>query len=260
MIQEKLFMALVQSNIIWEDPVANREKYNLLLNDSLKQADIIVLPEMFTTGFTMRSADLAETMFGESFIWMREKALSLKSVICGSLIIRENDKFYNRLIWINPDGEFDYYDKRHLFRMGKEDVFYSPGNKRLIIEYKGWKICPLICYDIRFPVWSRNKNDYDLMIYLANWPSSRQAVWDTLLKARAIENQSWLAGVNRIGQDGAGIDYVGGSCIINARGERVSETAGETEKIIFNALSYNELKHFREKFPVWRDADQFSVK
>jgi omega-amidase len=260
MTQEKLCLALAQVNIVWEDPGANRINYDRLFNESLKDADIIILPEMFNTGFTMHSSDLAESMDGKTISWMKEKAFYFNAAICGSLIIKENDRFYNRLIWVNPNGELSYYDKRHLFRIGKENEFFSAGHERIIVSYKGWNICPLVCYDLRFPVWSRNRNDYDLLIYIANWPRSRQAVWDILLKARAIENQTWLAGVNRVGKDGAGIEYSGESCIINPRGEIVLAKDGLSEKMIMNNISYKELKKFREKFPVWKDADPFSIK
>lgn len=260
MIQDLLTIAIIETDVIWENPDANRKKLDHLLRKKGRQTDIILLPEMFNTGFTMHSRDMAETMDGESVEWMKEKAFSLKTAVCGSLIIKEENRFYNRLIWVSPDAGISFYDKRHLFRMGEEDKHFSRGENKLIINYKGWKIYPLICYDLRFPVWSRNKNNYDLLIYLANWPSSRQAVWDILLRARAIENQSWVAGVNRIGIDGTGINYVGGSCIVNAKGENITgENSGE-EEIIFKTISYKELLDFRTKFPVWKDADDFSVK
>ncbi len=249
-------LTLVQPDIVWEDASANRKKYAEMLS-SVEFTDVILLPEMFTTGFSMRSNELKETMDGPSVEWMKNVACQKSAVVAGSLIIRDGKDNYNRFVWVTPDGKTATYDKRHLFSMGEEHRHYSPGKERLILEYKGWRICPLICYDLRFPVWSRNAGDYDLLLYLANFPSPRHAVWKNLLVARAIENQSWCIGVNRVGKDGAGLDYEGDSGWVDPRGN--AHFLGAAEGVHQITLSLQELQRFREKFPVLEDRDAFRL-
>lgn len=253
---EKINITLVQPDIIWEDVQANLERYTEML-DPVNKTDIIVLPEMFATGFSMKPEKLKETMDGPSVQWMKKLAGEKSAAVTGSLIIEENEKIFNRLVWILPDGKTEYYDKHHLFTMAEENKHYSAGNKKLMVHYKGWKICPLICYDLRFPVWSRNTENYDVLIYVANWPSPRHHVWKNLLTARAIENQSYCVGVNRIGIDGAGLKYLGDSAVVSPKG--FSEYLGEQEKMRTFELSYNELHDFREKFPLLNDRDAFTI-
>ena len=205
-IMKDLQIAIIQTDILWEDIEGNLKKFSKLISTIDQSVDLIVLPEMFSTGFSMRSNEMAESMDGKAVLWMKEMASSTNACITGSVIIKDMGKNYNRLIWATPNGEVSHYDKRHLFRMSKEQEHFSAGEKKLIVELKGWKICPLICYDLRFPVWARNKENYELLIYVANWPAPRKKVWETLLQARAIENISYVVGVNRIGEDGNGYD------------------------------------------------------
>lgn len=243
----------IQYDIVWEDKVTNLK--NLTSKINTIQSDVIVLPEMFTTGFTMTPKPLAESMTGKTIQWMKEIALTKDLAICGSIIIREEDKYFNRFIWVNPDGTIYHYDKRHLFL--NEDVSYTPGDKKLIIEYKGWKICPLICYDLRFPVWSRNSEDYDILIYVANWPDKRKLAWRSLLVARAIENQCYVIGVNRVGE-GSGLVYSGGTSLINALGE-VQYTNSHIEEVFTATLSKYDLDKIRTQLPFLEDKDNFSI-
>lgn len=212
---------------------------------------------MFNTGFTMNAKKMAEKMDGPTLTWMRDLSAKKDAVITGSLIIEDQAKYYNRLIWMQPDGECRYYNKRHLFRMSEENHIYTQGHDRLIVDWRGWKICPMICYDLRFPVWCRNRNDYDLLIYVANWPERRNYPWKQLLIARAIENISYVAGVNRIGEDGNSIYHSGDTAIIDYKGEVVSHTKPHEENIETLQLSMESLKLFRENFPAWKDADEF---
>lgn len=256
-----LKVTLIQSNLVWEDITKNLEMFSGKLT-SIGKTDIIILPEMFTTGFTMNAANLAETEDGGTIAWLKKSAKQYKSAIVGSIIYtNENGKFFNRLIWAFPNGEIKTYDKRHLFRMAEEHHTFSAGNSKLIVEYKGWKICPLICYDLRFPVWSRNNkaNSYDCLIYIANWPAVRKEAWSKLLLARAIENQVYVIGVNRIGEDGKGILYAGNSIVVNPKGEEILVTKEYEEEISSCKLSLEELHSFREKFPVGEDADDFII-
>jgi len=243
----------IQYDIVWEDKVTNLK--NLTSKINTIQSDVIVLPEMFTTGFTMTPKPLAESMTGKTIQWMKEIALTKDLAICGSIIIREEDKYFNRFIWVNPDGTIYHYDKRHLFL--NEDVSYTPGDKKLIIEYGGWKICPLICYDLRFPVWSRNSEDYDILIYVANWPDKRKLAWRSLLIARAIENQCYVIGVNRVGEGGR-LFYSGGTSVINALGE-VQYTNSHIEEVWTETLSKYDLDKIRTQLPFLEDKDNFSI-
>ena len=218
-----LKVIIIQSDLAWENPTANLNNFDAKINSISEKTDIIVLPEMFNTAFSINPAKCAETMYGATMKWIQHKAKEKNCVIVGSILINENGDFYNRMVWIQPDGSHFTYDKRHLFRMSDEYKLFNGGNNRTIIEYKGWKINLLICYDLRFPVWSRNtykdgNYEYDLMIYVANWPASRSFIWQTLLKARAIENQSYVIGVNRVGDDGFNTPHSGDSMIIDPVG------------------------------------------
>ena len=261
-----LSITLVQPNIHWEDPVKNIKLYNKLLSGVKKgSTDLIVLPEMFSTGFSMKPSNLAEEMNGFSMQWMHETAASLKAVVCGSLIIKEKKKYYNRFIWMQPNGEFQHYDKRHLFRMGGEDKIYTAGKKKLVIAYKGWNICPFICYDLRFPVWSRNQTigagnpEYDLAIFVANWPAVRSFPWQQLLLARAIENQAYVIGLNRVGDDGNGIAHEGHSSIIDMTGNSILKLKPKKQQVETITIDKQSLVDFRKRFPAYKDADKVKV-
>ena len=266
MSAQELVVSIVQADTVWHDPQANREYYAGLLQDRKQNADIIVLPETFTSGFSNAALDQAETMRGETVNWLREMAETYACAITGSVQIREGEQVFNRMLWAMPDGTLQHYDKRHLFRMANEHQRYAAGKDRTIIEYKGWRICLLVCYDLRFPVYSRNRfnhtlsdgYDYDVLIYVANWPSPRHFAWQTLLKARAIENLSYVVGVNRTGSDGNGLHYLGGSTVLDFLGQTVIE-AGQTPEIRSAGISRDELNAFRERFPVHLDADRFEL-
>ncbi len=253
---EKLKITLVQTNLLWEDKNQNLENFNKLLS-TIPSTDLIILPEMFTTGFSMNSQLLAEPMNGHTVSWMKKKAKDLKAALTGSIIIKEEGKIYNRCLFITPDGEVFSYDKKHLYTMGSEHLHYSPGTQKLVVEYNGWRICPLICYDLRFPVWSRNQENYDLLIYMANWPSPRHHVWKNLVVARAIENQCYVAAVNRIGTDGSGLTYLGDSALVDAKGYVTSMEFKNRVKTF--SISKKELLDFRSKFPLLSDKDSFSI-
>jgi len=260
MVHEILRVAVFQFDLAWENPQANRTKIDEWLQKANRKMDVVFLPEMFTTGFSMNVAELAEPMDGETIIWMKALCAKHQLALCGSLIIKENDQFFNRLVFVKPSGEIEYYNKRHLFTMTNEESHFQPGMERLIVTYNGWRICPLICYDIRFPVWARNRNDYDILVYSANWPESRTEVWNTLLKARAIENQSYVVGANRVGVDGSNILYSGNSQLIDPKGSVLSAIADHHKGIVYAGFSYSELTEFRKKFPVLDDADEFVIK
>lgn len=253
-----LTVTLVQSALHWHDPDANRAMFTRKLAALAGATDLVVLPEMFATGFTMDAAANAETMDGPSVAWMKEQAARLGAVVTGSLIIGEQGHYYNRLIWMRPDGSFEHYDKRHLFRMADEHLHYTAGERRLIVELDGWRICPQVCYDLRFPVWSRNRNDYDLLLYVANWPERRAPHWRALAVARAIENLACVVAVNRVGEDGNGITYSGDSMVIDAQGRALTHLA-YVESVQNVALSRAELDEYRKRFPADRDADAFEL-
>ena len=259
---DDLKITLIQSNLHWENCEMNLEQFSKKTSLISEQTDLIVLPEMFTTGFSMQPERLAESMTGKTVNWMKEQAQLKQCVITGSFICEENGNYYNRLVWMKPDGNYSAYDKRHLFSMANEDKHYAAGSKKIIEEIKGWKICPLICYDLRFPIWSRNQktNPYDVLIYVANWPERRAYPWKTLLLARAIENQSYVVGVNRVGNDGNEIYHSGDSTIINFKGEIISKTPVHEEFTETISVSYSELEEFRKQFPVLNDADDFEIK
>ncbi len=253
---EILKVTLIQSDIVWEQPAANLENYNQLL-EGVGQTDLIVFPEMFTTGFSMQPAVLKETMEGITVQWMKQVALQKKAAVTGTLIIEEKGNYYNRCLWVSPGGNVKHYDKRHLFTMGSEHQHYTPGRQRIIVEHMGWRFCPLICYDLRFPVWSRNTNDYDVLLYMTNWPAARHHVWKNLLVARAIENQAYCIGVNRIGTDGAGKNYRGDSVVVDPKG--FATFLGAQARVETFKISYSELQRFRKVFPVLNDRDEFTL-
>ena len=287
---QDLSVTVIQTDLYWENPIANLASLEEKIAQISTQTDLIILPEMFNTGFTMNAKEVAEPMNFTTFKWLRQQAKKANAVVTGSFIVKEGEKYFNRLIWMRPDGSFEKYDKRHLFRMGNEHLTFTGGTERIIVELKGWKICPLICYDLRFPVWSRqggserggkeeggwekeNKNqtsniemerhpqrtsNYDLLLYVANWPSARSQVWDVLLQARAIENQSYCIGVNRVGNDGMSLNYSGNSAIIDFKGNR-NFYQKNTEVIHSQILNLQELIDFRTKFPAYLDADDFTI-
>lgn len=253
-----LELALIQTTLVWQDPVANRAHFAALLQQA-RGADLIVLPEMFSTGFSMDSAALAEPEDGPSTQWLREQAQQLGAVITGSLIIQAADGSYrNRLLWARPDGSVAHYDKRHLFRMAGEHKHYRAGEQQVVLELKGWRVRPLICYDLRFPVWSRVAADTDLLLYTANWPAARRQHWNRLLPARAIENLCYVAAVNRIGEDGKGFAYSGDSQVLDFQGD--SLLAAEAADGVFRVtLKAAELAAYRQRFPAHLDADGFQL-
>lgn len=256
-----LSVTVVQADLHWENPTANLAMFEELLWEMKDSTDLIVLPEMFTTGFSMNTS-LAEPMKLQTFKWLAQQAARTKAVVIGTYMVRENGFCYNRLVWMQPNGEFACYDKRHLFRMAEEDKYYTAGTALLIKELRGWRICPLICYDLRFPVWSYNMDDeklrYDCLIYTANFPAVRANVWHTLLRARAIENWSYCVGVNRVGIDGTGANYVGDSAVISPKGLAIFEA---DDKVLAKTvvLDWEELQNYREKFPAYLDADSFKL-
>lgn len=256
---DKLRISLVQQDIVWENKSANLSYIHETVYNLHGKTDIVVFPEMCTTGFSMNSHDLAETNEDKTISLIKEWSQKYKLAICGSYIAKQSEEYYNRAFFITPDSEH-YYDKRHLFRMGAEAENFSCGNERTIFRYKDFNICLLICYDVRFPVWARNIDlQYDLLIFVANWPASRIKVWETLLTARALENLSYVCGVNRIGIDGIDIKYNGCSKLINARGQEVIDMSNSQEEIETTEISKEELTQFRNKFPVWKDADKFQI-
>lgn len=256
---DELKVALVQQDIVWEDAGENLKRLDEMFLTVDEDVDMVILPEMFHSGFTMNPKKVAQSQSGEVLSWMKTKALELKICLLGGVVFKAEDGFYNRMQVYFPDGECRFYDKRHLFGFGGENENYKQGNNRLIFEYKGWKICPLICYDLRFPVWSRNDEDYDVLIYVANWPKSRSKVWSALLPARAIENQSYVIGVNRVGCDFAN-QYSGDSVVIDAKGNDVLELEPYKQCVDVVKLSKTDLSAFRNKFPVLKDRDRFEIK
>jgi len=255
---ESLKIALVQTDLSWENPQENRNNIALQLNNIIEAVDIIVLPEMFSSGFTMNPGAVSETMNGTTVAWMKEKANTFNAAICGSVVIEEEGNHYNRFLFVRPGGEIEYYDKRHTFTLAGEHKVYKRGEEKIIIDYKGWKICPLICYDLRFPVWARNIEDYDLLLYVANWPSPRINAWDALLKARAIENMAYCIGVNRIGKDKNGHEYSGHSVVYDVLGRVVSFS--EKKEIIITEIFKREIILYRNKLKFLQDRDMFNLK
>ena len=259
---QALNVSLVQGATRWHDPAANREYYGSLVAP-LKGSDLILLPETFTSGFSNEAIHNAETMDGPTVAWLRAQARALDAAVCGSVQLRFDGKVYNRLLFATPDGEVKHYDKRHLFRYAGEHERYAAGSDRLVVEWRGWRICPLVCYDLRFPVYARNRHienrfDYDLVLFVANWPTPRREPWRTLLRARAIENLSYCAGLNRIGTDGNGLSYSGDSAVIDFLGQPLAEL-GAQQQTVTVALDAAALAEHRTRFPAWMDADEFKV-
>jgi predicted amidohydrolase len=254
-----LRVTLVQSELAWQDPSANRHRLAAHFRGLAGHTDLVVLPEMFSTGFSMDAAALAEDMAGPTVDWMREEAAAMGCVVTGSVIVRDDDRYFNRLVWARPDGSLAHYDKRHLFRMANEHQHYAAGGRRITVELKGWRVCPMICYDLRFPVWSRSRADYDLLLYVANWPARRAHAWTSLLRARAIENLSYVVGVNRIGRDGNGATYAGDSVALDFLGQAISSEGGG-DRVETAILDMESLRSYRTSFPAHLDADEFELR
>ena len=259
---QALNVSLVQGATRWHDPAGNRDYYGALLAP-LRGSDLILLPETFTSGFSNEAIHNAETMDGPTVAWLRAQARALDAAVCGSVQLRVEEKVYNRLLFATPDGEVRQYDKRHLFRYAGEHERYAAGSARLVVEWRGWRICPLVCYDLRFPVYSRNRHadgrfNYDLLLFVANWPTPRREPWRTLLRARAIENLCYCAGLNRVGTDGNGLGYSGDSAVIDFLGQALAEL-GAQEQTLTVALDATALAAHRERFPAWMDADDFRL-
>jgi len=258
-----LTITLIQTDIAWQNKAANLLMLKNKIDAIEERTEIIVLPEMFSTGFTMQPELFAETMEGETMQWMKDIAATNKIILTGSIIINENNKYFNRLIWMLPNGQFGYYDKRHLFAYADEDQHYTAGNKRLIASVKGWKINLQICYDLRFPIWSRQQpgetdSEYDLLLFVANWPEKRNHAWKTLLCARAIENQCFVVGVNRVGNDGKSIYHSGNSLVIDPIGQ-VLYHKSDDEDVCTITLQKEDVDKVRIQFPFWKDADDFII-
>ena len=256
--KSKMKVSLIQAPLIWENPKSNRDYFGIKINEVNLAVDLIVLPEMFTSGFTMNPEQVAETMQGVTITWLTALAKARNCAITGSLVIKENGNFYNRLVFVFPSGEVQFYDKRHLFTLSGEDKAYTSGNQKIVIDYLGWRICPLICYDLRFPAFSRNKEDYDLLLYVASWPKIRTNAWDALLKARAIENMSYVVGVNRIGTDANGYEYIGHSQAVDFLGNYIQEPL-ETEGLFEVELEKEKMLETRQKLGFLNDKDSFEI-
>lgn len=256
---EELKIALIQTTLEWEKPESNRKHFQEKIESIQEKVDLIILPEMFTTGFTMNAAPLAESMNGKTVFWMKQMAQLKNAAITGSIIIEENHNYYNRLLFITSEGEIQTYDKRHLFTLANEQDTYTAGSEKLIIKYKGWRLCPMICYDLRFPVWARNVEDYDLLLFVANWPQARIKAWDVLLQARAIENMAYCVGVNRIGADGKGFEYVGHSSVYDGLGNSLINEDLENDTNFLVTLSKTHLWEIRRKLRFLEDKDFFKL-
>lgn len=251
-------IVLIQSDLVWESPKANRVYFEEKINGIDESVDLIVLPEMFSTGFTMNPANVAETMQGETVIWMQSLAKAKNVAITGSLVIEESANFYNRMLFVFPSGEVQFYDKKHLFTLAGEEKVYKPGSRKLIVDYLGWKICTMVCYDLRFPVFSRNVENYDLLLYVASWPEKRIQAWDALLQARAIENMSYTIGVNRIGVDGNQHHYSGHSQVLDCLGNYLVQPV-ESESVFVVDLDREKLLQTRKSFGFLNDQDAFQL-
>lgn len=259
-MQDTLKIALIQSDLVWEHPEENRLHFSEKINTITKNVDLILLPEMFTSGFTMTPENVFETMEGTTILWMKKLASEKQVAIGGSLVIKENNNFYNRFVFVKPDGSIDTYDKRHTFTLAGESDVYKAGSEKVIISYKGWKLCPLICYDLRFPVWARNVENYDVLMYVANWPKPRIEAWDTLLKARAIENMSYCIGVNRVGNDANNHEYSGHSAAYDGLGKRLTSLKYDNEGIEIVSLDKTHLSTIRNTLKFLDDKDVFTIK
>ena len=257
---QNLQLAILQADLAWENPKENLAYFTKEILNLPEKVDVIVLPEMFTTGFSMNAEVLAEPTNGKSLSWMVNMAKEKQACVTGSLIVEEKGNYYNRLYWVYPDETFKTYDKKHLFSLAKEEETYTAGNEKLIVNYKGWKFCPLICYDLRFPVWARNTENYDVLLYVANWPEIRTSAWDALLKARAIENMCYCVGVNRVGKDGNNYPYSGHSAVYDALGNQL--TKSENHHQVFtevHKLDYEVLQKTRDKLGFLKDRDGFQL-
>lgn len=262
---QNLTVSIVQTTLYWEDTARNLEMFAEKIASIEGTPDLIVLPEMFTSGFSMNPLAAAEPMGGPALQWMQKTAARRQCVLCGSMAVEEDGRFFNRFFWVRPDGSYEHYDKKHLFTYAGENKDYSPGAEKLIVELKGWKIMPLICYDLRFPVWSRNRFresegfDYDVLLYVANWPATRSHAWRILLMARAIENQAYVIGVNRLGVDENEITYSGDSAVISPKGENLSDFMPNQEGVETVVMPRCQLDSFRDAFRPWADWDSFSI-
>ena len=257
-MKEEIIVCLVQPEMVWEHLNANLELLDEMLGQIPGRTDLIILPETFSTGFTMQADRFAEGTDGKGIAWMQKVAKKKQAYVTGSLIINDNGRIYNRLFWVSPEGIEGHYNKRHLFRMGREDKRFVPGESRHIFTIGEFRFMPQICYDLRFPVFSRNRSDYDVLFYVANWPAPRQHVWETLTRARAIENQAYVLGVNRVGVDGPGVDHAGGTCAIDPKGKMI-RSMDDKPGIMTSTIHLDVVREYREKFPAWKDADDFSI-
>ena len=258
-MQRFLKITILQSTIIWQNNSENLSQFSEKIKKIEGETDIIILPEMFTTGFSMEPQDIAEKMDGKTIQWMRNISKESNCAIAGSLIIKEDDKYYNRFLFVYPSGEINQYNKRHLFTLAGEDKIYTAGIEKIIIDYKGWKICPLICYDLRFPVWARNVENYDILVYVANWPKPRINAWDSLLMARSIENMCYTIGVNRVGVDGSKLEYNGHSAVYNCLGEKIGMTEENKEITLSVTLDKDHISEARNRLPFLNDKDSFKI-
>jgi len=258
-MNRSLKIALIQADLAWQNAKQNRINFSEKINNITEKVDVIVLPEMFTTGFSMQPQKIAEYMVGDTVKWMQQIASEKNTAICGSIIISENKNFYNRFVFVHPEGKIEYYNKRHLFTLAGEHTVYTQGEEKIIIEYKNWKICPLVCYDLRFPVWARNVEEYDVLLYVANWPKPRIAAWDTLLKARSIENMCYTIGVNRVGNDANNLEYSGHSGVYNCLGEEVVKAKQNKEETIIAVLEKNHITEIRNTLNFLSDKDLFEI-
>lgn len=258
-MQNQFSIALVQADLVWENPEQNRINFTKKINGITKAIDLIILPEMFTTGFTMNAGKVAETMDGETVLWMKYLASEKNTAIMGSIVVAEDDNYYNRLLFVEPSGKVSYYDKRHTFTLVGEDKTYTAGTEKVIIDYEGWKICTLICYDLRFPVWARNTEDYDILTYVANWPKPRVSAWDALLKARSIENMCYTIGVNRVGVDGVNSIYSGHSAVYDVLGEELTSFQPNNEQIEIVTLEKRHIQAYQNKLKFLNDRDSFNI-
>jgi predicted amidohydrolase len=259
-MQETLNIAALQADLIWEQPERNRLTFQEKIGKLSSEIDLVILPEMFSTGFTMEPKLVAEKMDGTTVQWMQEMASTYEFAIVGSLVIEENEQYFNRAIFVHPNGALEIYDKRHCFSLAGEHENYTAGTEKLIVAYKGWKICPLICYDLRFPVWSRFDEEYDVLIYMANWPKPRILAWDALLKARAIENMSYCIGVNRVGKDANDYEYIGHTSVFDFLGKEIGRTQEGEEDIVECVLTKSELYKTRKKLNFLNDRDSFEIR
>jgi len=258
-MSKELNIVAIQANLTWVNPEKNRLYFEQVINKLTSNTNLVVLPEMFSTGFTMKPSSVSETMNGTTVSWMINMAKTYDIGIIGSMVIQENNQYFNRAIFVHPSGSLEIYDKRHLFSLAGEDRQYTPGTNRIVIQFKGWRICPFVCYDLRFPVWSRNTDNYDVLLFMANWPIPRIDAWDTLLKARAIENMSYCIGVNRIGEDENGYQYNGHTSAYNFLGEKVASTAEGKEDVLHCEISKTKLDEFRQKLNFLKDQDSFKI-